>query len=186
MVANSYTGFLYLYAIHVLKVNHEQIGLLNSLPAIVSLLTTIIGGYWFSQLQMKKRFCGMSILLTRSFLLLLALIPFIPTYQAWTLVILVGLMNVPGSLANLSWQSFIGDLIPEKERNHFFSQRNRILMIVSMFSTALIGGILNFFDKASPYPYQVVFVFAFIFGVLETIYLFKHIEIQENITSDTR
>ena len=179
MIANSYSGFLSLYAINILNASHQQIGLLNSLPSIISLLTTIIGGYYFSRLQTKKSFCGISIISTRSFLLLFALIPFLPAYQALVLVVLFAVMNVPGSLANLSWQSFIGDLIPERERGQFFSNRNRVLTIVSMLATAFVGLVLNLFDQNNAYPFQILFVMAFFFGVLETIYLFRHVEIKE-------
>lgn len=184
IVANSYGPFLSLYAINVLNANHQQVGLLNSLPAIVSLFTIIIGGYWFSGLNSKKRFVGYSIFSARFFILLLAFIPFLPNYQAWVLVILIGLMAIPNSLAGLSWQSFIGDLIPERERGQFFSNRNRILTIVAMFSTAIIGFILNLFDKANSYPFQVLFVVAFLFGLMETYYLFKHIEINEQVEQE--
>ncbi len=178
IIANSYNGFLALYAINILHANHQQVGLLNSLPAIISLITTIVGGYWFSRLKVKKRFCGISIMSARFFLLFIALVPFLPAYQAWILVILIGLMNVPGSLTNLSWQSLIGDLIPEKDRGQFFSTRNRILTFVGMIATAIIGVIMNFFDKNNPIPFQALFIIAFIFGVLEAYYLFKHEEIQ--------
>ncbi|MFV9510640.1 MFS transporter [Tepidibacillus sp. LV47] len=179
MIMNTYSSFLALYAIHILHANHQQVGLLNSLPAVVSLVTTIVGGYWFSQLELKKRFCGFSILFARITLLLFALIPYIPIYQAWILVILVGFMNIPASLANLSWQSLMGDLIPEKDRGNFFSYRNQILTIVGMIATAIVGVLLNLFDKNNPVPYQVLFIITFIFGVLEAYYLFKHIELKE-------
>lgn len=179
MIANSYSGFLSLYAINILNASHQQIGLLNSIPAIVSLLTTIIGGYFFSRLQAKKYFCGVSISTARSFLLLFALIPFLPAYQSWTLVVIIGLMSIPGSLANLSWQSFIGDLIPERERGQFFSNRNRVLTIVSMLATGLVGLALNLFDQNNPYPFQALFAFAFLFGLLEANSLFKHTEIRD-------
>lgn len=175
-IANSYGGFVALYAIHVLGANHQQVGLINSLPAITSLITILIGGLWFSQLTVKKRFCGLSILFTRSVLLFIALIPFLPNYQAWVFVLLIGFMSIPGSLANLSWQSLIGDLVPERERGQFFSHRNRVLTIVGMIATAFLGVILNRYDASYPYPYQILFVVAFIFGILETYYLFKHVE----------
>ncbi|KXG43594.1 MFS transporter [Tepidibacillus decaturensis] len=178
-IANTYTGFISLYAINILHANNQQVGLINSLPAIVSLITTVIGGYWFSRQEMKRKVCGIGILSTRFFLLLFALIPFLPLYQAWVLVILIGLMNVPGSLTNLSWQSLIGDLIPEKERGLFFSNRNRILTIVGMVSTALVGWILNHFNTTNPYPFQILFFVSFLFGLLEAYYLFKHVERKE-------
>jgi len=179
MIVNTYSGFLALFAINILHANHQQVGLLNSLPAIVSLATTMVGGFWFSRLQLKRNVCGYSILFARTFLLLFAFIPFIPIYQAWILVTLVGLMNIPVSLANLSWQSLMGDLVPEQDRAQFFSNRNQVLTIVGMVGTALVGILFKLFDKTNAYPYQWLFVITFFFGVLEAIYMFKHIELQE-------
>lgn len=184
VAANSYGAFLSLYAINIMNANHQQVGLLNSLPAIVSLFTLIIGGYYFSGLKSKKRFVGYSIFSARFFLLLFAFIPFLPKNQAWVLVILVGLMAIPNSLTGLSWQSFIGDLIPERERGQFFSNRNRILTIVGLFFTGLIGLVLNMFDKSVAYPYQILFILSFVFGLMEAFYLFKHTEINEPSESE--
>lgn len=170
-------GFIPLFAIQVLGANNQQVGLLSSLPSLMSILAMIPGAILINRLETKKKFTAISILMARFFLLLLVLVPFIPyVNQAWILVVLIALMNFPTALATLSWQSFIGDLIPDERRGQFFSERNRILTLVGMFTTFAVGSILNLFDVSAAGPYQVFFTLGFLFGVLEVYYLMKHIE----------
>ncbi len=171
------TGFIPLFAIQVLGASNQQVGLISSLPSLMSILAMIPGAIWINRLEAKKKFTAISILAARFFLLLLVFIPFIQfTNQAWILVVLIALMNFPSALATLSWQSFIGDLIPDERRGQFFSQRNRILTIVGMITTFTVGIILNMFDVSAAGPYQIFFTLGFLFGVVEVYYLMKHIE----------
>lgn len=177
------TGFIPLFAIQVLGATNQQVGLISSLPSLMSILAMIPGAIWINRLEAKKKFTAVSVLAARFFLLLLVFIPFIQfANQAWILVVLIALMNFPTALANLSWQSFIGDLIPDERRGQFFSERNRILTIVGMITTFTVGVILNMFDVSAAGPYQIFFTLGFLFGVLEVFYLMKHIEHRRVIT----
>lgn len=170
-------GFIPLFAILVLGANNQQIGLISSLPSLMSIIAMIPGAVWINRLETKKKFTAVSIFAARFFFLLILLVPFIPfVNQAWIFVVLIALMNFPNALATLSWQSFIGDIIPDEKRASFFSQRNRILTLVGMITTFSAGMILNLFERSAAGPYQVFFVVAFAFGVLEVYYLMKHTE----------
>lgn len=171
------TGFIPLFAIQVLGASNQQVGLISSLPALMSILAMIPGAIWINRLETKKTFTSVTVFMARFFLLLIAFVPIIPfANQAWLLVILIAMMNFPVALATLSWQSLIGDLIPDERRGQFFSKRNRVLTIVGMITTFCVGLILNFFEVNEAGPYQVFFCFGFLFGVLEVYYLTKHIE----------
>ncbi|MBT2681008.1 MFS transporter [Bacillus sp. ISL-35] len=177
IVTSMSNNYFALFAIGVLGATNYQVGLISSLPQIIGMFAMILGTAIMSRLQEKKRFTGLSILFTRFFLLAMFLVIYLPQeYRAWTFVILIGLMNLPGSFAMLSWQSFIGDLISDSRRSGFFSERNRILTIAGMFTTLAIGIGLQWFDKANPLPYQILFILAFFFGIVEVFYLNKHIE----------
>jgi predicted MFS family arabinose efflux permease len=106
-------------------------------------------------------------------------------YRSWVFVILVGLMNFPGSFATLSWQAFIGDLIPEHRRSGFFGERNKILTVVGMASTFLFGILLQQFDKSNAFPFKILFLIAFFSGLVEVYYLTKHIE-AKNVKSQVK
>jgi MFS family permease len=187
IVASMSNNYFALFAISVLGATNYQVGLISSLPQIVGMFAMIIGTAIMSRLQEKKTFTGFSILFTRLFLLGMFIVIYLPEeYRAWTFVLLIGLMNLPGSFAMLSWQSFIGDLIPDSRRSGFFSERNRILTIAGMFTTLLIGIGLQWFDKSEPLPYQVLFILAFLFGIVEVIYLNRHIESKKQIIKDKK
>jgi MFS family permease len=187
IVTSMSNNYFALFAIGVLGATNYQVGLISSLPQIVGMFAMILGTAIMSRLQEKKRFTGLSILFTRFFLLAMFLVIYLPQeYRAWTFVILIGLMNLPGSFAMLSWQSFIGDLISDSRRSGFFSERNRILTIAGMFTTLMIGIGLQWFDKANPMPYQILFVLAFFFGVVEVFYLNKHIEPKKEVKKELK
>jgi MFS family permease len=173
-ISNNYFS---LFAISVLGASNYQVGLISSLPQFIGMFAMIIGSVILNRLEEKKKFTALSILFTRFFVLLMGFIMFVPPeYRSWVFVLLVGFMNFPGSFATLSWQSFIGDLIPDERRNGFFSERNRVVTIVGMITTFIIGILLQQFDKSNPSPFLFLFFFAFVFGAIEVFYLFKHHE----------
>jgi MFS family permease len=177
IVMSMSNNYFALFAIGVLGATNYQVGLISSLPQIVGMFAMILGTMIMGRLQEKKKFTGYSILFTRLFLIGMFFVVYLPPeYRAWTFVILVGLMNLPGSFAMLSWQSFIGDLVSDRRRSSFFSERNRILTIAGMVTTLLIGIGLQWFEKTNSLPYQLLFIVAFVFGVMEVYYLNKHIE----------
>ncbi len=176
-------GYIPLFAISALGATNQQIGLINSLPSLVGLFVMIPGAMWINRLESKKTFAAMSTLSMRLMFLFMFLLPFLPIDgKAWILVAFIALMNIPGALANLSWQSLIGDLIPEDRRGGFFSQRNRVLTFAGMLITLFTGSILSLYDKKFALPYQFLFLLAFIFGLLEVYYLMKHIEYKKTKT----
>jgi MFS family permease len=183
---NMVNGYIPLFAIGVLGATNQQIGLIVSLPSIIGMLALIPGAIWLNRVQSKKNFVVFSTLLTRLLFSLILFVPFLGSpYAAWALVILIALLNFPGALSGLSWQSMIGDLVPEKRRGDFFSSRNRYNTIAAMAVTFGTGVFLQQFDKDSALPYQVLFIAAFLFAVLEIYYLFKHKE-PNDIKKDVR
>ncbi|MGG5254011.1 MFS transporter [Neobacillus sp. SM06] len=177
MVLNMSTNYFPLFAIGVLSASNYQVSLISSLPQFVGMFAVILGSIFLNQQNNKKKFTAYSIFYTRLFLVFMLFSLFVPKdYRSWVFVILVGLMNFPGSFANLSWQAFIGDLIPEQRRSLFFSERNKVLTIVGVVTTFLIGLILQQFHKDNPLPYEFLFAFSFAAGIMEVFYLMKHVE----------
>lgn len=182
IVLNGSASYFPLFAISVLGASNYQIGLINSLPQFIGMFAMLIGSVILNRLPQKKAFTAYSFLVTRLFLLGMFIVVYFPKeYAGWIFVFLVGMMNLPGSFANLSWQSLIGDLIPETRRSSFFSKRNKWMTMVGMMVTFLIGVGLNFFSKSNPVPYQFLFLLTFIFGIVEVYYLLKHTEISRSV-----
>lgn len=177
IVLNGSTSYFSLFAISVLSVTNYQVGLINSLPQFMGMFGMVIGSMILNRLPEKKTFTALSFLATRLLLLAMIFVVYLPSpYSGWVFVLLVGIMNVPGAFANLSWQSLIGDMIPEVRRNTFFSLRNKVITFVGMAFTVLLGIFLSFFTETNPVPYQLIFLVAFLAGVVEVYYLFKHSE----------
>lgn len=177
IVQNISNNYFSLFAISVLGVTNFQVGLINSLPQIIGLFGTMIGSMIINNLEEKKKFTAFSFLFTRLFLLLMAMVIFLPpAWQGWVFVSLIGLMNFPGAIAQMSWQSFIGDLIPDSRRNNFFSKRNKINTIVGLIATTIVGITLQQFSPNNSIPFQILFMIALFIGILEFKYLMKHKE----------
>ncbi|RFU68224.1 MFS transporter [Bacillus sp. V59.32b] len=178
---NMVNGYIPLFAISVLGATNSQIALITSLPSIIGMLALIPGAIWLNKSKSKKNFTVASTLATRLLFMLILFVPFFSEtdYAAWLLVGLIALLNFPGALSNLSWQSMIGDLIPEERRGNFFSSRNKFNTMAALVVTLSTGLFLSLYDKTDPFPYQVLFAAGFLFALLEGLYLFKH---KENLT----
>ncbi|WP_409270160.1 MFS transporter [Neobacillus sp. SCS-31] len=177
IVQNLTNNYFSLFAIGVLGASNYQVGLISSLPQFIGMFAMLVCSILMGRISEKKNFTAYSVLATRCFLLCMVFVIYVPeAYRSWVFVLLVGLMNFPGSFAMLSWQSFIRDLIPDHRRNGFFSERNKILTIVGMATTFLIGLSLQQFDKSNPFPYQALFLLAVLFGAAEVYYIMKHRE----------
>lgn len=175
-------NYFILFAIAILGASNYQVSLISSLPSIVGMAAMLPAAFIVNKLEEKRKFTAYSILFTRLFLLLMVFLPFIKSdHIAWFFVILIALMNLPGTFMNLSWQAFIGDLIPAERRNLFFGQRNKVLTFIGMIATLVVGFCMKAYHSSNAIPYQFLFFVAFIFGMFELYYILKHKEEKNNL-----
>lgn len=165
--------FVGIFAVR-LGASNYQIGLVSSAPALVGLLSMIPGGKFVDSRVDRKRWCAIFMMMHRLFYLLLAAIPFItPDRRAGLLVLTLALMNLPGSIANVSWQGFISRVVPQKRRASAFAKRSLAMNVSGTLAVLIAGRILDIMSY--PMGYQVVFAAAFAFAVAE-IWVFKHLQ----------
>ena len=183
IAVNLASNFFPIFAISILGASNYQVGLISSLPPLVALIMTIPAAILLNRLDQQKKTVAMSVLWARTLFALLAGVLFIGSaYQAWAFLIIVAVMNVPGTISNIGWQTLISGMIKEDRRGAFFSDRNRLLTIVGMITTLIIGIIMkNQTDNAI--AYQVLFLIAFLFGLLEVFFLMKHKETVQTKTT---
>lgn len=183
IAVNLASNFFPIFAISILGASNYQVGLINSLPPLIALLMTIPAAIMLNRLEKQKKTVAMSVLWARILFLPLVGVLFVSSaYQAWTFLIIVALMNVPGTISNIGWQTLISGMIKDERRGTFFSDRNRLLTIVGMITTLIIGIIMkNQTDNSV--AYQILFVFAFLFGLLEVFFLMRHKETVEPKTN---
>lgn len=177
-IATNFSGnFFPIFAITILGATNYQVGLISSLPPLMALLMTIPAAILLNRAQAQKKLVAMSVLVARLMFLLIIGIVYIPSQpsQAWVFLIVIALMNLPNTVANVGWQTFISGLVPESNRGTFFSDRNRLLTVVGLCSTLIIG-ILMKDASASVVAYQILFGIAFCFGLFEVFLLMKHDE----------
>ncbi|MFZ7944474.1 MFS transporter [Neobacillus sp. 19] len=173
---NLASNFFPIFAISILGATNYQVGLISSLPPLIALVTTIPAAILLNRLEQQRKTVAMSVFWARIMFLLLAGVVFIQTtYQAWAFLIIVALMNIPGTISTIGWQTFISGMINEERRGAFFSDRNRLLTIVGMITTLIIG-ILMKKQTEHAAAYQLLFIIAFLFGLLEVYFLLKHKE----------
>ncbi|MEH7074940.1 MFS transporter [Neobacillus drentensis] len=180
-------NFFPLFAIAILGASNYQVGLISSLPPLIALIMTIPAAILLNRLEQQKKTVALSVLWARMMFLLLAGVLFInSSYQAWAFLIIVALMNVPGTISTIGWQTLISGMIKEERRGTFFSDRNRLLTIVGMITTLIIGVVMK--DQTdNSVAYQFLFVVAFLFGLLEVFFLLKHKEtVQPKINADDK
>lgn len=176
IAVNLASNFFPIFAISILGASNYQVGLINSLPPLVALIMTIPAAILLNRLEQQKKTVAMSVLWARVLFVLLAGVLFISSsYQAWAFLIIVALMNVPGTISTIGWQTLISGMIKEDRRGAFFSDRNRLLTIVGMITTLIIGIVMKN-QSENAVAYQFLFLLAFLFGLLEVFFLMRHKE----------
>lgn len=91
----------------------------------------------------------------------------------YLLIIFYSVLAIFGGLVYPSWFSWMGDLIPEKERGRYFSRRNLAIGVVGL-SVALIGAFLLEEFKAQNLlliGFSSIFIAAFLFRLISFSYL---------------
>ena len=173
---NTSTNYVPIFAMTILGASNYQVGLISSLPPLVSLLMTIPAAILLNRALEQRKLVAFSVLAARLVFLLILFITYVPgSIASWVLLGLIAFMSVPNTLANMGWQALIGNIIEENRRAQFFSDRNRLLTIVGLITTTIIGVVMR--DVSDDVgAYQILFAFTFCFGVLEMIFLLKHKE----------
>ena len=174
---NFSNNFFPIFAITILGATNYQVGLISSLPPLMALLMTIPAAILLNRAHVQKKIVAMSVLLARLLFILIIALVYIPStaFQSWAFLIVIALISVPNTVANIGWQTLIGGLVSNSRRGAFFSDRNRLLTMVGLVSTLVIG-ILMKDASDSVVAYQILFAVAFGFGLLEVFFLLKHDE----------
>lgn len=161
-----------------------QVALLSSLPAIVSICFIIPGAIFIQRCKYKKNITGKFFIAARIFYLLFALVPLLAReYRATMFVLLYGFMNLPGSIALASWQSYIAGLFPPSMRARVLALRNSLSTLIGVLTTLIAGWLLYNIPKNNEQRillYQIFFITAFIFAIVEIILFYKHKEPETN------
>lgn len=173
MTTLSSGAFLIGFAL-ALGASNTIIGILAAIPFIAN-LTQIPSVWLIEKLRKRKSLSVTGSFLSRLFLLFIAAIPFIFTFNPLLfLVLFMIFMGVLASVSGASFNSWMRDFVPEDIRGRYFAKRMRIAIALSII-LSLSGGV--FIDKMKLsgtneiYAYSLLFFVAFILGEAGTYFL---------------
>lgn len=161
-----------------------QIAYLNSLPAFISLFALIPGAILIDVLGNKLNTTKWIMLINKFFYLIIAFVPFIHfVSKPWLFVILIALMNLPGSVYSMGYQSSIGDIFKPSERGLAMSLRNKYSDLIRLLIT-FISGLLLSLPKTEHdviLLYQILFIVSFFIGLWE-VHTFSKFTVETTVS----
>ena len=176
LAANTSSSYVPLFAMTILGATNYQVGLISSIPPLITLLMTIPAALLLNKAVEQKKLVAFSVLLARLVFLMIIFVVFLPgSIASWILLALIAFMSIPNTTANMGWQALIGNIIEDERRARFFSDRNRMLTIIGLISTLTIGIVMRD-ATGNATAYQILFIFALFFGLLEVYFLLRHEE----------
>ncbi len=158
------------------------VALLNAAPSFVAVFVLIPFSVLIDRINRKKKTIMVLIFFNSLFYAAIALIPFIP-HQAKVLayVVLIGLMNCPGSLYLAVWKSFFADNFTGLYGNSVYTRGKRYSTFFGLITVTVTGLMITVIPKSDEerlFLYQVFYVLCFLLTLVQ-MYLFSRIPEQE-------
>lgn len=173
---NFYLGYVALFAL-AYGASNSQVGALAAAANLLGMLSLFPGARLIEQWGHRKEVVVWSAgVFGRLALLVLAIIPFLfsqPAVAIVAIIVIDGLRSYLANLANPGWTSLVADLVPESMRGRFFAGRNTAIGVAALVVAPLAGQIISLTNHRldSPFAgYQAVFLLAFGFGLISTIF----------------
>ncbi|MET0638181.1 MAG: MFS transporter [Chitinophagaceae bacterium] len=148
-----------------LGANNVQIGLLAGLPVFMNIFQLI--SIWLVQkYHSRKMITTIGNFLARFPILAVGIMPFIFTANTSieTLIFLLACHYFFGSVAGASWNSWMKDLIPQKQLGSFFSNRLRMTQTLNVVMSLTLALILDWTKKHHPGMEETAYAIMFIVG----------------------
>jgi len=140
-----------LFAIR-LGADDYQLSLVQFLPQIFTMLILIPGGIFAGSLHNKRRIIIGALVISAVGYLLCALSPFfkfanngseiVPEYSIYFFIVFLALAVGAMATYNISWQSFLPEVVEIHERNRVLTMRSHMDVFISMPLPLLVGTIL--------------------------------------------
>jgi MFS family permease len=157
------------YAI-ALRATNFQVGLLSSLPGLVSSIFQLKIADWTEKTGRKKMMTSW-VFAQASMWALIILMPFIFSGPVPFVIGGVVLYALFGAFAGPAWLSIMSQYLPGNKRGHYFSWRYSVHGFITLGATFLAGYILYLFPRESFYGFTLIFAGAMISRFLSWYYL---------------
>ncbi len=173
----TFTGGVFLTA-YALKLGASNyiIGLLAAIAPLMTLIQ-IPSIYLVEKAKSRKAIVVSTSLVSRSFWLLVAVIPFLFPVSVGTKILVIGLAlySVFGAISGTAWGPWLRDILPQDRLGQFFSKRmmvSTILGIVLSLACAIyIDQWKKYFPQQELTGYSVLFILGFIAGIIGVYFL---------------
>ncbi len=144
------------------------IGLLAAIPPL-SQLIQIPAVYLVEKFRVRKAICVYTTTMSRFFWLFIALIPFLFSSSVGLMALVIALFinTIFAAISNCSWNSWMRDLVPERQLGSFFSKRMSFALVTGMILSLFAGFFIDLWKKHfdALYGYSVLFSMAFVAGM---------------------
>ncbi|HEY9075337.1 MAG TPA: MFS transporter [Anaerolineaceae bacterium] len=166
-------SFLQVYCAR-LGASPQQIGWVAAAPGLMNLLLSLPVGEAGKRLP-PARTTRWTALITRSFYLLLVVMPFFlgnaPQMEIGAIIALILVLNIPGTVSVVMGNTFFAETVPTEYRGQVVATRNALLAGTTMLASLVSGQILN--RMSFPAGYQVVFAIGLVGGLVSAWHLFQ-------------
>jgi MFS family permease len=169
-----------------LKASTPQIGLLMSVPHLLSSLSQIFAVRAIEIAGSRKNLLIKSLIVQIIFLFAIpCLAIFAVPHKVELLILFVVVFRVIGSLMGPAWGSIVSDYLPEDLRGQFFGKRAQIISISGIVALGVWGLFLAFMNKISEgWGLFIVFLSAAICRVLSLYYMNQLVELPHKVHGD--
>jgi len=171
------SAFLIAYAL-MFHASNIVIGILTAIPFLANLMQ-LVSTWIIENIHKRKIVSVVSSFLGRVALFFIALTPiFFHNYEIIALLLFVTILNIFGALSNGAFNSWMKDFVPEKIRGRYFAKRSRISVsvatLLSILAAIYIDGLfIGTLNESLIQKYSVLFMAAFILGIIGIIFLSK-------------
>jgi MFS family permease len=159
----------------MLGANDFVFGVLTAIP-FLGTIAQIPAAYIVIKTRKRREYMLRFGVISRLLWVVVGLVPLIvpqsqPALRLWSVIFLVGMSSLSGSFINVSFTSWLADLLPIRIRGRWLSSRDRIISAASMTMGLLTAQIL---DAASGFTgYVIVLVMGGILGFMDMAFVAK-------------
>lgn len=176
MVFNLYNPFIQMFGKRM-GAEDIHIAMLNAMPPLIAIFVLIPCGILIERINKKKQTAIFLIFLNSLFYAAIAFVPFLSNQVKVLLyILLIGLMNLPGSLYITTWQSFYADTFSGSQANTVYSLRSKYGAFFGLITVLLTGYLLTAIPKTGEgrlVVYQFFYAACFAISLLQLYFLSK-------------
>ncbi len=171
------TGGVFLVAFALkLGASNWVIGLLAAISPLAQLIQ-IPSIYLVEKYRNRRAISICASAVSRSFLLLIAFIPFLFSIETGLTYLIIALLLhlAISAIGGCSWNSWMRDLVPEEKLGAFFSKRMSLAMVLSVPLSIGAGFYIDYWKELFPeyelYSYSILFFLGFLAGMLGVYFI---------------